>query len=232
MMAIPADIQKEIDYIDNLDAISVFVAERQIPLRQVLEALIRLAAEYILQVNKNAVDVLGDEGVFDLDASIRYEFSLNKPTDEPCPECGGTGWVPDLSTRIDLPNNQCGYYAMRCKACEPTNEPGTTDATEILHKRYGKPSDEVRAELAAEDASEPVCEVCGDGARLPLNGVRYAGQIYWNHYTCPKCGGKEPAKPSAPGRFAALADAAERAIASGDRRDVAEYLRLRRKGRL
>lgn len=35
-------------------------------------------------------------------------------------------------------------------------------------------------------------------------------------------------KPSAPGGVAALADAAERAIESGDRRDVAEYLRLRR----
>lgn len=36
------------------------------------------------------------------------------------------------------------------------------------------------------------------------------------------------AKPSDPGGFGALADAAGRAIESGDRRDVAEYLRLRR----
>ena len=41
-------------------------------------------------------------------------------------------------------------------------------------------------------------------------------------------GATASAKASVPGGFAALADAAERAIASGDRRDVAEYLRLRR----
>jgi len=41
-------------------------------------------------------------------------------------------------------------------------------------------------------------------------------------------GATASAKPSALGGLAALADAAERAIASGDRRDVAEYLRLRR----
>jgi len=35
-------------------------------------------------------------------------------------------------------------------------------------------------------------------------------------------------RPSDPGGFGALAEAAERAIESGDRRDVAEYLRLRR----
>lgn len=41
-------------------------------------------------------------------------------------------------------------------------------------------------------------------------------------------GATASAKPAAGGGFGALADAAERAIESGDRRDVAEYLRLRR----
>ncbi len=41
-------------------------------------------------------------------------------------------------------------------------------------------------------------------------------------------GSTASAKPTAPGGFGALADAAERAIETGDRRDVAEYLRLRR----
>jgi len=41
-------------------------------------------------------------------------------------------------------------------------------------------------------------------------------------------GATASAKPAALGGFGALADAAEKAIESGDRRDVAEYLRLRR----
>lgn len=41
-------------------------------------------------------------------------------------------------------------------------------------------------------------------------------------------GATASAKPSVPGSFGALADAAQQAIESGDRRDVAEYLRLRR----